>query len=309
MIEIILVDDGSPDDSGAICDEYASSNPRVSVIHKENGGLSSARYAGWRAATGRYIVFVDSDDYVAPDYISALVKPFGDPTVQLSICGYANDNAGVIKKASLPYNDERIPYSSIGHDYILPLIGTIYKQGYINIPGFVWIRMYIRTMLRAEDFVSEREYFTEDIIMNILYARRIIGSIAVVNRPLYFYCINPGSLTLKYREGIFSMLMARYEYCRKLAEDLDAEPEELKSRLTGNLISGVMRSIFNIGRIRNYKLFQSELKSIFEHREVKALFEDNRWTTSGTWSKIILFTHNHNLSFILYKLLKLRKTL
>ncbi|MBR6046024.1 MAG: glycosyltransferase [Ruminococcus sp.] len=72
-LEIILVDDGSPDGSGAICDEYAEKDSRVTVIHKENGGLSDARNAGMAAAHGEYIYFLDSDDYIVDDAIRLLV--------------------------------------------------------------------------------------------------------------------------------------------------------------------------------------------------------------------------------------------
>lgn len=71
-LDIILVDDGSPDDSGRICDEYSAQDERVSVIHKPNGGVSSARNAGIDAANGEYIAFVDSDDYIAPDMYEKL---------------------------------------------------------------------------------------------------------------------------------------------------------------------------------------------------------------------------------------------
>ena len=66
-IEIILVDDGSPDKCGKICDLYAQADDRIKVIHKENGGLSDARNVGMKYATGEYLGFVDSDDYVTPD--------------------------------------------------------------------------------------------------------------------------------------------------------------------------------------------------------------------------------------------------
>ena len=72
--ELILVDDGSPDQCGALCDAYAVEDSRIVVIHKENGGLSSARNAGIEAARGTYIGFVDSDDYIAPDMYSFLYE-------------------------------------------------------------------------------------------------------------------------------------------------------------------------------------------------------------------------------------------
>lgn len=72
--EVILVDDGSTDSSGKMCDDYARKNTRVRVIHKKNGGLSSARNAGIDIALGNYIAFVDSDDAVHPDYLKVLVE-------------------------------------------------------------------------------------------------------------------------------------------------------------------------------------------------------------------------------------------
>lgn len=73
-IEVILVDDGSPDECPAICDSYAARDPRVIVIHKENGGLVSARQAGAQRATGNYICCVDGDDYIAPNYIEKMAE-------------------------------------------------------------------------------------------------------------------------------------------------------------------------------------------------------------------------------------------
>ena len=72
--ELILVDDGSPDNSGSICDEYAKKYENVIVIHKENGGLVSARKSGFLHSSGEYITFVDSDDWVEPDYVNRLIE-------------------------------------------------------------------------------------------------------------------------------------------------------------------------------------------------------------------------------------------
>ena len=79
-LEIILIDDGSIDNSGKICDEYALNDDRIKVIHKENGGVSSARNAGLDLATGSYIAFVDPDDYIDPDmYATCLLYTSPSP--------------------------------------------------------------------------------------------------------------------------------------------------------------------------------------------------------------------------------------
>ncbi|HEL7541574.1 TPA: glycosyltransferase, partial [Enterococcus faecalis] len=85
--ELILVDDGSPDSSGAMCDQFAEQDERVKVIHKENGGLSDARNAGIEIATGEYLGFVDSDDYIADDMYELLYTNIVKEDADLSICG------------------------------------------------------------------------------------------------------------------------------------------------------------------------------------------------------------------------------
>lgn len=86
-LQIILVDDGSPDGCGAICDESAEKDKRIIVIHKENGGLSDARNKGIEVATGKYITFIDSDDFISANYIEALYKLIIDNNAEISIIG------------------------------------------------------------------------------------------------------------------------------------------------------------------------------------------------------------------------------
>ena len=85
-IEIILVDDGSPDNCGKICDSYANNDKRIQVIHKENGGLSDARNVGIERANGKYITFVDSDDYIELDYIEYLYTLIKKYNTKISLC-------------------------------------------------------------------------------------------------------------------------------------------------------------------------------------------------------------------------------
>ena len=87
-LEILLVDDGSTDSSGALCDEYARRNVRVRVIHQKNGGLSDARNTGMQSAQGTYFAFVDSDDFIAGDYIAYLYGMIEKHHAQIAVCGY-----------------------------------------------------------------------------------------------------------------------------------------------------------------------------------------------------------------------------
>ena len=95
-IELILVDDGSPDDSGDICDMYASLDKRIVVYHKENGGVSSARNLGIDKARGEYISFVDADDSVSVEYFAEMLSTFDDDCTMV-VSGYTFDYAGYMK--------------------------------------------------------------------------------------------------------------------------------------------------------------------------------------------------------------------
>lgn len=139
-LEIILVDDGSPDNSGKICDEYAKKDNRIKVIHKENGGLSSARNAGIDMAKGKYISFVDSDDYISNDYIEYMYNILKKYNVKMSTCEtqviYGNENikekeknvVTLLDKSELFYNilfDKKSDVSAYSKLYHISLFENI----------------------------------------------------------------------------------------------------------------------------------------------------------------------------------------
>ena len=97
-LEIILVDDGSPDNCPQICDEYAKKDGRIKVIHKENGGLSSARNVGIDVAMGEYLTFIDSDDYVEPNFIEVLYQSLVNNDADISMCGINKIQADKIQE-------------------------------------------------------------------------------------------------------------------------------------------------------------------------------------------------------------------
>ena len=106
-LEIILVDDGSPDGCGAICEEYAAKDSRVKVIHKKNGGLSDARNAGLEEAAGSYIGFVDSDDYIKPEMYESMLRRMKEEDADLVVCGLlcVDEQGKTLTERQLPMPD------------------------------------------------------------------------------------------------------------------------------------------------------------------------------------------------------------
>ena len=132
-IEIILVDDGSPDSCSTICDEYAEKDERIKVIHKENGGVSSARNAGIDAAAGEYIGFVDSDDWIEQDMFERLMKNTQQYDADVSVCGLfvakeqysAMRPIGHVEKIT----GRQAQISMLeSHPLMIPLINKLYRR-------------------------------------------------------------------------------------------------------------------------------------------------------------------------------------
>ncbi len=130
-LEIILVDDGSPDGSGKICTELSKEDARIRVIHKENGGVSSARNAGIEKAKGEYLLFADSDDYVEPDLVEKLLDGIGQD--DMAICGFHHHYQGrdIVRIPEVP--------GQSGEENFLALYG----QGFLNMP---WNKLYKREL-------------------------------------------------------------------------------------------------------------------------------------------------------------------
>lgn len=114
-LEIILVDDGSPDGSGAICDEFAEKDSRIRVIHKENGGLSDARNAGIQVAGGEYLAFVDGDDWIEPDMYEAMLGLTEKYGAKLVCAGRydENDSTGEMVIGLCPQREEALPGTEV----------------------------------------------------------------------------------------------------------------------------------------------------------------------------------------------------
>lgn len=259
-IEIILVDDGSPDDSGKLCDSIAVSDNRIRVIHKENGGLTSARLAGFHSCSGEYVAFVDSDDYVYPNMIEALLHPAESENAQLSICGYTLVDSGSQKDILPPWNQSILDESQLAECYQLPLIGRILDGKHINVPGFMCIRLFRRSLIQDSYFVSERAVFTEDDLFNLYYSNSI-NRIAVVHAPLYYYVQHPESLSNRYRPQKWEMLCRRYELCEKwlIEHHLDTAGTD---RLLAASFSAIFASLDNAVSIGTYKEFVKATEEI-----------------------------------------------
>ena len=185
-IEIILIDDGSGDGSGAICDEWKEKDTRIQVIHKENGGVSSARNEGLKTAKGALIGFVDSDDWIEPDMYEKLVA--GIQNADVVSCGYVDYPYG--EGVPVPKGTKELPIC----DFPDAVIAIFERNGYFTT---LWSKLFRRNAIRKGDeiiLLDDTLSFGEDEVWLVT----VLGNckkISFVPEALYHWRPRAGSVT------------------------------------------------------------------------------------------------------------------
>lgn len=289
-IEIILVDDGSPDRCPAICDEYAAKDERVIVIHKTNGGLSDARNAGIKKATGDYILFVDSDDKLAQsDVIENLVEFLIKTNSKVTYCPHivrTLENGGLLKPKGI--ENEFYPVTSI------ELLELVLKNHLIIAAwSFVVQRSYI---LEHSLFFVERLIFEDmDYLPRLLNVEDNL-KIDIFIKPFYLYRYNPDSITNTFSVNHFNSMN---KIIAGLVEKLKADPKDRFSIIWLNNNIYCMLSFFEKDCLANSDFFKSNIGT------VKQLFKAN-YKVLNFRNKIlyIIILFNPKLFFIVRQWIK-----
>lgn len=179
--ELLLVDDGSPDSSPEICDSYLSKDKRVRVYHKKNGGLSSARNYGLDHCFGQYIAFIDSDDFVAVDYLMNMMRAVSEGDYDIVQCKYKE------VPCTSKLNHERITLKTEeinAIDKIEAINGRKYKVA-------SWLCLYKRHLFDETRYTEGIINEDDDIYYKLAY---FANKIAIIDHELYFYCLSPDSI-------------------------------------------------------------------------------------------------------------------
>lgn len=179
-LDIILVDDGSPDGCGKICDEYAASDDRIRVIHQENAGLSAARNVGIREAQGEYLCFVDSDDAVHPEFVSALYGACVRTGAEIALCKFSSQKN---KLRTSDIADRICTAREISVELSMDATGVI---------GVAWNKLYAARLFEKLHFPVGRIHEDEATVYRFYWESR---SCVLLEDVLYFYRIRESSIT------------------------------------------------------------------------------------------------------------------
>ena len=255
-MEIILVDDGATDNSGLICDEYARMDNRICVIHKKNGGLASARNAGVEVATGDYIAYIDSDDWVENDFIGLLLEACVNNGADMSVCKYAD----CFDEAPLSHQEANYTVTWTGKGAVE---ARIMQENKYRISTSACNKFYKRELIEGMLFPHGKYY--EDVVYTteaMLRAKKV----AYINKALYCYrkdrkgSIMTQGFTPKVITDELPLMSRRNELIR------EAGLEELADRIDRNYCIRcieVFRQLYNDKTISNKAPLFSECKQHF----------------------------------------------
>lgn len=273
--ELILIDDGSPDNCGAICDDYAARDSRIKVIHQENAGVSAARNAGLDIATGTYLGFVDSDDWIEPEMYETMIAAAKEKNVDVVVCDVmVNDDAGNFENLTINMYDPQM------------LIQDLFSKP-SKLHGYCVNKLYRRERLSECRFLPDIKIW-EDLTFMMDFYIVANPSGMHINRDFYHYRFNMESATQSkvalfyghhhFREYIFRRMKAYSPSYAGLALDyfLDSSLQLICSLRKGSSVAFLQREM-GVARIKTIILawvFYGKLTNVLpKKRRHRYLYE------------------------------------
>lgn len=285
--ELILVDDGSTDNSGLICDEYKKIDSRIKVIHKENGGLSSARNSGLNIASGEYVAFVDSDDLIDRNMIELMINCANNNDADIVSCSYI-EFKNEMKLFGINNNNNKYKERSFSNLEALENYLLEYNDINRKIDTVVWNKIYRKKLFKDVCFPVGKIYEDGYVTYKLLYkANKVI----YLDVPLYFYFKRENSIS----NSMFSIKhIETYDDWREIFRFINKEVPNLSKyaaikyiRKDMNLYNKIKS---NKDTIKNYQVYQKLIKKDLKEDYKNLIKLDIGITLKG---KLTLFLLNN----------------
>lgn len=293
-LEIILVNDGSLDQSGHICDNYKRKDKRIEVLHKENGGLSSARNAGIEIATANYIIFIDSDDYVNDTMVENLYKGLKKYDADIACCGkYLEDE-----------NNNVIEIKNKGKEYCINRYEAIERMLLRDeIDNSAWDKIYRKELFKNIRFPDGKYYEDIETVYKLFCKCEKIVHISTVE---YHYIIREGSII----NSKFSLKqLDSLEFISNIRQDIIINYPQYKQQVEAmyylDLVTNLQK-IYNSKEMHSYKEIYSKLKKEFKN-SIKTILSNKYINTKKKFMCILIFFNMYKIVSLFKKLIKGRE--
>ena len=308
QIEIILVDDRSKDKSLAKCCEWADKDDRVTVVAKDiNEGAGLARNTGMKAANGRYILFVDSDDYLALDTIEKSIAVATRYDAQAVVFGYSDvDCYGEVKRSYLTRKELTVyEGAQIQEKFIPDLIAPNPEDKKASEPPHARALMFEMQPLQHNGwkFVSERDIVSEDVY-SLTEVFGLLNKIAIIPDVLYFYCENENSITHSYNKEYYGKIQPFYLEMIKLCDNRGYQ-QTIRKRVAAISLSYVIAAMKKeMTAITGVKVQLKRTKEIVNDNWVQKLLTIVKYDKNNRNRNILFYAMRYKLCFVCWCLIR-----
>lgn len=300
--ELILVDDGSPDGSGAICDEYAGKDPRIHVIHQENGGVTNARKAGMRIAKGDWISFVDSDDWLDTTMYEVMLKKAENCAAQMVICDAVLEFPDKIEAAG-NLAPEGFYDKTAMEKKIYPTMLMNFDQRRPGVAGWLCNKIFAKPLLERFFWsVDDSIVFSEDALCSYAAVLECEG-IYICRSTLYHYRQHPDSVMHQYNgtKRYQNLLRAYKAHQEVLAIHGSAYLAQLQDFIAVNTISN-LRKVLLFDTETPLSMRLSQAKAFVSQEIIVAALRETGNTCRDRKERLKVFLALHKCMGALYLL-------
>lgn len=294
--EFLIVDDGTKDKSGIICDEYAANDPRIKVFHKENGGAPSARNHAMKVATGDYYYYMDSDDWAEPTMLEDMVKLAEETKAQLVVTGYYIDTY----YSDTEYVTQTQKVDSIVYESQQAFREDAYRLFDENLLYTPWNKLYDGNYIRDNDLWFS-DTFWDDFPFNLSVVRNI-ERVAVSDKPYYhFMRARAESETAKYRPDMYDKREEEHGWMEELYAYWGVDNEgsrEFVARRYIERVIGCIENVANPACTLSAKEKIKEISRIISDEKVRKLLKVMK--PRSTYMKVMLIPVRMNSALLTY---------
>ncbi len=298
--ELILVDDGSKDNSPYICDQYQKKDRRIKVIHKENGGLVSARKAGIVIAKGTYAVCLDGDDWIDKNHLFELSQVIKTYSPDIICFNHYEVVEEMHTECKIPFNKGLYSHEDILKNVYPHAIQTSEGTGF---PPTIWGKVYKMDLYRTEQLlIDDRIKIGEDAACTIPCMLQA-NSIYILDKALYYYRRNNSSMTKNKKPFSWDVPELIELHLRKRIETNEANLQQQISRRTVHALINVVKTQFY--RDKKYRVIKKDIQKELERPIYRNALKNSKFK-KGSIISIYKFFLTHNIYFPLYLLSKIR---